>query len=279
MKFKCGKHLLDLSRPNVMGVINVTPDSFYEGSRRETFDAAIKQAEIMLEAGATIIDVGGESTRPQGLANLSSKEEIERVADVIDYIANQLGALVSIDTSSSEVIKVATHAGASIINDVRALQRPGALEAAFDSGLPIILMHSLVEHPSPSFVPEYDDVVIAVKEYLLSRIEACEKAGIHKEKIILDPGFGGGMFGKTMAYDFQLIKRFDEIKTLGFPVLAGVSRKSFIGFSTNKPTEQRLAGSLAAATLLAYAGANIIRVHDVAETVDVIKIVEAVQNA
>ena len=278
MKLQCRDHCLDLNQTKVMGVVNVTPDSFYDGGRTQTFDAAIQQAEKMLEAGADIIDVGGESTRPGAFKAPSESEEVDRVASTIECISRRLGALVSVDTSSPLVMGTAVEAGASIINDVRALQRPGAMEAAAACDVPVILMHSLVEQPANGFVPVYDSITETVKTYLLERVAACEVAGIAKERIILDPGFGGGLFGKTMHHNWELMRDFEKLHTLGMPLLAGVSRKSFIGTVLNKEADERLFGSLAAATLLAVAGAHIIRVHDVAETVDVIKVANTVKN-
>lgn len=279
MKLQCRGRVLDLTQTRVMGVVNVTPDSFYDGGKTAMFDAAIAQAERMLESGAEIIDIGGESTRPGGLASISASEEADRVAAVVEYVSHRFGVLVSVDTSNPAVMEIAVQAGASIINDVRALQRPGALAMAAACDVPVILMHSLVEQPKDGFVPEYSDIITAVKTYLMERVAACEVAGIAKKRIILDPGFGGGMFGKTARHDLQLLKRFEELHTLKIPLLAGVSRKSFIGAVLEKNADERLFGSLAAATLLAFAGAHIIRVHDVAETVDVVKVVKAVKSA
>ncbi|MCL6269986.1 dihydropteroate synthase [Sansalvadorimonas sp. 2012CJ34-2] len=274
----CAGRLLDLGRPNVMGILNVTPDSFSDGGRYNTFDRALQHAREMVDAGAGIIDIGGESTRP-GAQIISEAEEVDRVVPVIEAISKEFDIVVSVDTSSAAVIREATSAGAGIVNDVRALCRPGALEAAAASQVPVILMHSLVEQPESGFVPAYENVVDEVSGYLASRAELCQKAGIAKEKIILDPGFGGGMFGKTPAFDLQMIKRFSEFHRLGYPVLAGVSRKSFIGAVLENTADERLSASLAVALLLAQAGAQIIRVHDVKETVDVLKIANAVAAA
>ncbi|MCY4330500.1 MAG: dihydropteroate synthase [Endozoicomonadaceae bacterium] len=277
MQLKCSRHELNFDKTLVMGVVNVTPDSFFGGSRVYSFASAIRQAEIMLESGADIIDVGGESTRPGGQDRLNEQEEIDRVTKIIEYISGTLGAVVSSDTSSPKVMEAVVQAGASIINDVRALQRPGALEMAASLEVPIILMHSLVDQPAQGFVPHYDDVVTEVSDYLADRIRICEKAGITRDRIIIDPGFGGGMFGKTTQHDLTMIQQFKAFHAFGLPVLAGVSRKSFIGNTLDKPVEERLSGSLAAAALLTYAGTHIIRVHDVAETVDVVKLIEAVK--
>jgi len=279
MQLTCGKHVLTMNRTHVMGVVNVTPDSFYDGGKTDNFHAAIQRAETLLEAGATIIDIGGESTRPGGNNKLDVREELGRVIDVVAHVSTCLDAVVSIDTSNPEVMRSAVQAGASIINDVRALQRPHALEAAAACHVPVILMHSLVEQPKAGFIPEYNDIIESIKRYMKARVQRCKAAGILEENIILDPGFGGGMFGKTAQHDLLLLKRFDELHDLGFPLLAGVSRKSFIGSVLNKEASARLYGSLAAAAMLVSKGTHIIRVHDVAETVDVVKIIEAINNA
>ncbi|WP_281645928.1 dihydropteroate synthase [Parendozoicomonas sp. Alg238-R29] len=274
----CAGRILDITRPSVMGVLNVTPDSFSDGGRYTTLNKALEHAREMISQGAGIIDVGGESTRPNAQL-VSENEEIDRVVPVIEALSVESDVIVSIDTSSARVMKAAVQAGAGIINDVRALSRPGALEAAVECGVPVVLMHSLVEQPVQGFVPEYNDVMESVVEYLVERVKVCELAGIAKEKIILDPGFGGGMFGKTPAYDLALVKRFAELHSLGMPVLAGVSRKSFIGSVLGNGADERLAGSLAVALMLAQAGAQIVRVHDVKETVDMLAMLEAVAAA
>ncbi|MGI9274667.1 MAG: dihydropteroate synthase [Endozoicomonas sp.] len=271
--------VLGLDRTLVMGVLNITPDSFYTGSRYQGLDVALSMAETMLNAGADILDVGGESTRPGAGGAPNCQQELDRVAPVVEALVQRFDAVVSVDTSSAQVMTETCKLGAGMINDVRALCRKGALEAAVRTGLPVVLMHSLVDQPAPGFVPHYDNVADEVCEYLLQRVAECERAGLAKEKILLDPGFGGGMFGKTPGYDLSLMKNLHKVTDLGFPVLAGVSRKSVIGAVLDKPAEQRLAGSLAMAALAAQAGARIIRVHDVAETCDAIRMVEAVRLA
>ena len=279
IKLQSTDKVIDLTHPQIMGVINITPDSFYDGGRTYSHEAAVRQAEKMLASGVNIIDIGGESTRPGGKKQISAQEELDRIVSTVDYVSNRLGALVSVDTSSPEVMQAAVQAGAGIINDVRALQRPGAIKVAASLDVPVILMHSLVEQPEADFVPCYDNIVSSVSGYLSERMAVCEEAGIARERIILDPGFGGGMFGKTPQHDLQLVKHFKVLHKLGRPLLAGASRKSFIGAVLEKEAEQRLYGSLAVAALLLHAGAQIIRVHDVAETRDILQMVEAVKNA
>ena len=278
----CAGRVLDLTSPVVMGILNMTPDSFSDGGRYNSLDRALERAREMVAQGAGIIDIGGESTRPNAQL-VSELEEVERVAPVIEAIRAELDVIVSVDTSSAQVMKAAVSAGAGIINDVRALNCPGALEAAAECGVPVVLMHSLVEQPKQGFVPSYDDVVVSVAEYLKARVRACERAGVSREKIILDPGFGGGMFGKTPAYDLELVKRFAEFygerHELDLPILAGVSRKSFMGSVLGNTADERLAASLTIAVVLAQAGAQIIRVHDVKETVDALTMLRAVAAA
>lgn len=275
----CAGKTLTFDRTLVMGVLNITPDSFYESSRYQNLDQVLSTAEQMVQDGVDILDVGGESTRPGANGAVTDEQELERVVPVVEALKKNFDQVISVDTSSALVITEASKTGAGMINDVRALMRPGALEAAAATNLPVVLMHSLVEQPEPDFVPHYDDVAGEVNHYLLERVRACEAAGIARDRLILDPGFGGGMFGKTPAYDLQLLKHLDRVLGLNFPVLAGMSRKSFIGAVLDKPAEQRLSASLAVATLAAQAGAHIIRVHDVAETVDAVRMVDAVRSA
>ena len=276
-KLNCAGKILDLNRPRVMGVLNVTPDSFYQGSR--CADNWLNVAEQMIKDGADILDIGGESTRPGASGTPAQEQELERVLPVIEGLASRFNVIISIDTSSPLVMKEAVNAGAGIINDVRALYHEGALKAAAETTVPIILMHSLVEQPEPGFVPAYGDVVKEVSQYLIACVERCENAGIVRERLILDPGFGGGMFGKTPVYDLEMLKGFRRFHEPDLPVLAGMSRKSFIGAALDRDVEDRLPGSLAAALLAAQAGAHIIRVHDVRETVDVLRFLQAVDEA
>ncbi|MEE8379296.1 MAG: dihydropteroate synthase [Gammaproteobacteria bacterium] len=271
----CAGKSLDLTRTQVMGILNVTPDSFSDGGLFVSVSEALEQARQMVHEGATLIDVGGESTRP-GATAVSAQEELDRVVPVIDAIHNELDVIVSVDSSKPEVMKQAVLAGAGLINDVRALREPGALQAANETGVPVCLMHMLGEPRSMQKNPQYDDVVITVKEFLQKRIQCCEEAGIAAEKILIDPGFG---FGKTVDHNLSLVKRLAEFLELGKPVLMGVSRKSTIGTLTGRPVDQRLPGSITLTALCCQSGAKIIRTHDVAATVDAITLTTAVANA
>ncbi len=273
----CAGKLLDLGKTRVMGILNATPDSFYQPSRCS--DHWLATAEQMINDGADILDIGGESTRPGASGAPTPEQELERVLPVVEGLAARFDVIISVDTSSPLVISEAVKAGAGMINDVRALQRAGALEATAQTDVPVVLMHSLVDQPEPGFVPVYDDVVLQVSHYLTDCVARCEQAGIARERLILDPGFGGGMFGKTPAYDLAMLHGLRRFHQLGLPLLAGMSRKSFIGATLGRDVEDRLAGSLAAAMLAAQAGAHIIRVHDVAETVDVLRMLQAVNEA
>ncbi len=273
----CGKHHLDLSQPVVMGILNTTPDSFSDGgnnyiNNQLSIDVVLRKAEEMLVDGARIIDVGGESTRP-GAAVVSEQEELDRVIPVVEALVTKLDALVSVDTSTASVIRESAQKGAGLINDVRALQREGALMAAAGSKLPVCLMHMQGQPENMQAHPEYVDVVSDVDVFLRERIEACLNAGIARDQIILDPGFG---FGKTLAHNLALLRRLPELGELGYPLLVGMSRKSMVAQLLNRPVNERLAGSLALALLAAERGAKIIRVHDVAETADVLKVFAAV---
>jgi dihydropteroate synthase len=273
MQLRCGSTLLDLTLPKVMGVLNVTPDSFSDGGRYVSHARALEHAQAMIEAGAALIDVGGESTRP-GAAPVSVEEELRRVIPVIEQLARSGRAVVSVDTSTPEVILAATAAGASFINDVRGLQRPGALEAAAAADCAVCVMHMQGEPQTMQRRPEYADVVAEVKHYLQGRLLACETAGIDRERVVIDPGFG---FGKTVAHNLALVRQLPDLVSLRLPVMMGMSRKSTIGVITGRPDGERLAGSLAFAVAAVLRGAHIIRAHDVAETVDALKIAHAVQ--
>lgn len=273
----CGKHVLDISRPVVMGILNATPDSFSDGGsyyqeNSLSLDLILRRAEQMLGEGAKIIDVGGESTRP-GAAGISEQEELNRVVPVVEALVDKLGALVSVDTSTAGVIIESAKKGASLINDVRALQREGALAAAAVTGLPVCLMHMQGQPDSMQQNPQYDDVIAEVGDFLRTRLAACHVQGISPERIILDPGFG---FGKTLTHNLALLKRLPELSELGYPLLVGMSRKSMVAQLLNRPVDERLPGSLALAMMAAERGAAIIRVHDVAATVDVLKVLAAV---
>ncbi len=262
----CGGKRLDLSRPCVMGILNITPDSFSDGGDFLGAEQAVRHALAMEAAGAAIIDIGGESTRP-GSEGVSVDEELQRVLPVLKALREIVSVPLSIDTSKPEVMQVAAEAGAGLINDVMALRRPGALEAAAATGLPVCLMHMQGTPKTMQNNPRYDDVVGEVRGFLSQRLEAAEAAGIPRQQLIVDPGFG---FGKTDPHNAELLNRLDEIVDLGVPVLAGLSRKSLVGRVLGREMPDRLAGSIAAATLALCRGATIIRAHDVAETRDAV---------
>ena len=257
-----------------MGILNVTPDSFSDGGRFEDVARALDHARAMLADGADIVDVGGESTRP-GAAAVDEATEIARVLPVVEALARE-GALVSVDTMKPAVMRAALAAGAAMVNDVRALQAAGALEAVAASGAAVCLMHMRGTPASMQQAPEYGDVVAEVRDFLAARAQACEDAGIARERIVVDPGFG---FGKTRAHNLELLDRLGELATLGYPVLAGWSRKSTLGAITGRGEEERLAASVAAAVLAVERGASIVRVHDVRETVDAVAVAQAVATS
>ena len=266
---------LDLSRPLVMGVLNVTPDSFSDGGRFANLDAALRQAEQMAAEGAAIIDVGGESTRP-GAAAVSAQEEIARVLPVVEGIAARLHIAVSIDSSKPEVMQAAVAAGASMVNDVYALRRQGALEMAASLGVAVCLVHMQGEPRTMQSSPHYDDVAGEVAAFLTARVDACVAAGIERERITVDPGFG---FGKTARHNLELLANLERIHALGLPLLVGVSRKDTLGKLTGRPIEGRLAAGIAAAVLAVERGAHIVRTHDVRATLDALKVAAAVMHA
>ncbi|MDF2397834.1 dihydropteroate synthase [Pseudomonas sp. 3MA1] len=274
-RLPCGNRVLDLARAHVMGILNVTPDSFSDGGRFSQLDVALRHAEAMVLAGATLIDIGGESTRP-GARAVSPLEELERVAPVVERINRELDVVISVDTSTPAVMRETARLGAGLINDVRALRRDGALDAAAATGLPVCLMHMLGEPGDMQDNPHYQDVTREVSEFLVERMAACAAVGIEAERIVLDPGFG---FAKTLQHNLSLFKHMEALHALGRPLLVGVSRKSMIGQSLNRPVAERLHGSLALAALAVTKGAKIIRVHDVAETVDVVRMIAAVESA
>ncbi len=273
---QCADRPLDLTCPQVMGILNVTPDSFSDGGLFVSVDAALIQARQMVAAGAAIIDVGGESTRP-GAAAVSVQEELDRVAPVVETIVRELPVIVSVDTSKAPVMAEAVALGAGLINDVRALREPGALQAASNAGVPVCLMHMAGDDPrSMQEDPHYADVVDDIRLFLRRRIQACEAAGISASRLLLDPGFG---FGKHVTHNLLIIQRLREFLSLGRPLLIGVSRKSTIGTVLDRAAEERLPGSLALATMACQEGAQIIRAHDVAATVDAVKMCHAVRVA
>lgn len=269
MQFK--DKIIDLSVPRVMGILNVTPDSFSDGGKFGDLDSALFQAETMICDGADFIDVGGESTRPGALA-VSLQDELDRVIPVIENLSKRFDVVVSIDTSKDKVMREAVTAGAGLINDVRALQEDGALVAASDSGAAVCLMHMQGQPRTMQNDPKYSDVVTDVKTFLAYRIESCIKQGISQDKIMIDPGFG---FGKSLEHNYQLLNGLSQLQSLQVPILSGISRKSMIGNLLNRNIDQRLAGSIAAATISIMNGAKIIRVHDVKESVDAVKVVLA----
>ena len=271
MQLKCGRRLLDLSRPVVMGILNVTPDSFSDGGAYPDTAQAAARARQMVEEGAELIDVGGESTRP-GAAAVDSETEISRVVPVIEAIRASCDAVISIDTSKPEVMQAAAAAGAAFINDVRALREPGALEVAASLGIPVCLMHMQGQPRTMQDAPDYDDVVTDVAAFLGERVESCSRAGIARERLVVDPGFG---FGKTLRHNLLLLNNLHRLTEFGLPVLVGISRKSMIGAILDRAVDQRLYGSLAAATISLMKGASIIRTHDVAPTVDALRVVTA----
>lgn len=273
-QLNCPNSILDLSTPQVMGILNVTPDSFSDGGQYTHFENALAQVQQMIDAGATIIDIGGESTRP-GAAEVSVEDELARVIPVLKAIKQRFKVLVSIDTSKASVMSAAIENGADIINDVRGLQNEGCLEVMAKSKVPICLMHMQGLPRTMQNEPHYNEVVNDIVLFFKQRIQACVDAGIERERLILDPGFG---FGKTLAQNYQLLANFSAFSSLQLPLLAGVSRKSMIGNLLQRDVDKRLAGSLSAAIIAAQRGASIIRVHDVEETVDALKILTAVNE-
>lgn len=275
MKLTARGQTLSLATPQVMGILNVTPDSFSDGGTHNTPAKALEHAREMIAEGATIIDIGGESTRP-GAAEVSPEQEAERVIPVVAAIARESDVWISVDTSKALVIREAANAGAHILNDIRSFSEPGALQAAAQSGLPVCVMHMQGEPRTMQQAPHYQNVVREVYTYLEAQVARCVAAGIEKNHIILDPGFG---FGKTLAHNYQLLDKLDLFHNLGLPVLAGMSRKSMIGQLMDIPPDERVAGSVACAVIAAMKGAQIIRVHDVKETVQAMKVVEATRLA
>lgn len=276
---QCGDHPLDLSEPVVMGILNITPDSFSDGGQfyqqdRLVYDTILRKAEQMVADGAAILDIGGESTRP-GALPVSIDQEMDRVLPVIEKV-RELGVVISLDSSEPKVMQEAIELGVGLINDVRALRREGALEIVSASGLPVCLMHMQGDSPlTMQKQAQYHSVIDEVADFLEYQVERCSNAGIKQSNIILDPGFG---FGKTLRHNLTLLNRLDQLVALGYPVLSGTSRKSMLGQITERGTDQRLASSLSSAIIAAQKGARILRVHDVAETVDALKVLTATCN-
>ena len=269
---RCGGFLLPLDRPLLMGVVNITPDSFSDGGKFLDPKAAIALGRRLIEEGADILDIGGESSRP-GARAVAEDEELQRVLPVVKALKD---VPVSVDTRRPAVMRAVLGEGASMINDIEALEAPGALDAVADTDCAVCLMHKKGDPASMQNAPSYADVVLEVREFLLARISACQIAGIEKDRITVDPGFG---FGKTVEHNFSLLKRLPEIAALGVPVVAGWSRKSSLGAVTGRPVDERLAASVAAALLAVQHGATILRVHDVRETRDALAVMQALEKA
>jgi len=265
---------LDLEQVQVMGILNVTPDSFSDGGKFANFEHALKQVELMVRNGVDIIDIGGESTRP-GALDVSEKDEIARVIPLLKAIKSRFDIKVSIDTSKAAVMAESINYGADMINDVRALQNEGCVDVIAQSDIAVCLMHMQGMPRTMQENPQYKNIIDDIVAFFTARIKCCQKKNISKERLILDPGFG---FGKTLEHNYQMLANFSQFKTLDLPLLAGISRKSMLGNLLSRDVEQRLAGSLAAAIVAVQQGASIIRVHDVAESVDALKVLKAVSQ-
>ena len=270
MILKSKNKILTLERPHVMGILNVTPDSFSDGGRFNSIESALSQTKKMVEAGVSIVDVGGESTRP-GAPEVTLSEELSRTIPVIKAIRKKYDIWISIDTSKAEVMRQALDAGADIINDVRALSEPGAMEVAAEYGAPVCIMHMQGQPQTMQLNPKYDQLLEEVGRFLTDKIASCEEAGIKREQLILDPGFG---FGKSLQDNYQLLNYFDYFHKFGLPLLAGMSRKSMIFKVLEKKPADCIAGSIACATIAAMKGAHIVRVHDFEETLDAMTMVD-----
>jgi|SRR5690606_28730892 dihydropteroate synthase len=268
----CAGRILKLDAPRVMGIVNVTPDSFSDGGAHDSVDAAVAHGLRLVEEGADILDVGGESTRP-GAAEVPVEEELRRVIPVIERLARETSLPISVDTSKPEVMRAAVQAGAGMINDVYALRRDGALDAAAAAGVPVVLTHMQGEPRTMQEAPHYDDLLAEVHRFLADRVLACEMAGIERRRIVIDPGYG---FGKTTQHNLLLLRQQSRLLDLGLPLLAGLSRKRSLGEITGREVGERVFASVAAAVLAAEYGARILRVHDVAATVDALKVWAAV---
>lgn len=262
MLFK--NHFLDLSTPQVMGILNVTPDSFSDGGKFTKLDTALRQAEKMILEGASIIDVGGESTRP-GAEAVPVEKELDRVVPIIAALNERFDTVISVDTNKAQVMEAAVAAGAGLINDVNGLRNDGAVEAAAKLNVPVCLMHMQGQPGTMQQNPHYDKVVPEICEFLSQRIAACVAAGVKRENIIIDPGFG---FGKTLDHNCELFAKLTQLQALSLPILIGVSRKSMFGAMFDRDVEQRIVPSVVTAILAVQKGASILRVHDVKDTVD-----------
>jgi dihydropteroate synthase len=273
-QLRCADQTLDLATPLVMGVINVTPDSFSDGGQFFDTTQAIEQGLRLAGEGAAILDIGGESTRP-GAADVTEEEELRRILPVIERLRARTSAVISIDTSKPGVMRAAAAAGAGLINDVRALREPGALEAAAATDCAVCLMHMQGEPRTMQLAPTYGDVVSEVKAFLAERVQGARAAGLSGDRLVIDPGFG---FGKTLEHNLQLLRRLRDLAVHGLPLLAGLSRKSIVGKLIGRPGGERVYGSIALAVIAAQNGANIIRAHDAAATVDALRTLAAVEG-
>ncbi|MEM9604565.1 MAG: dihydropteroate synthase [Pseudomonadota bacterium] len=270
----CGPNVLDLSKPAVMGILNVTPDSFSDGGRLNSLDRIVDTAADMVRDGARVLDVGGESTRP-GATAVGEAEELERVVPAIERLAARFDVVVSVDTSKAAVMRNAVAAGATLINDVRALRQPDCLRTAAESGAAVCLMHMRGQPRTMQRAPRYQSVIAEVRDFLQGRVAACERAGISRDRLCVDPGYG---FGKSLEHNLQLVAKLDEISPPDLPLLFGASRKSSIGQILNTPVDDRLHGSVAMAVLAVERGARIVRVHDVRPTVHALEVAHAVRS-
>ena len=275
MKLTAKTKTLDLSSPQIMGILNFTPDSFSDSGQFFQLDKALVQVETMLQQGASIIDIGGESTRPMA-EEVTLEQELERVIPLVEAVRQRFDCWISVDTSKARVMQEAANAGMDLINDIRALREPNALQTAVQLGLPVCIMHMQGQPRTMQLNPHYDDVVADVLKFMQQRTEQCLASGIKKENLIWDPGFG---FGKSVQHNYRLLQQLSVFCEQGYPVLAGISRKSMIGAVLDKTVEQRMVGSVSAALIAAMKGACILRVHDVGETADALKIWQATVNA
>ncbi|OCF92719.1 dihydropteroate synthase [Gilliamella apicola] len=272
MEIRFKNQIMDLSFPQVMGIVNMTPDSFSDGGNYNNLDDAMRRVDSMIQSGATFIDVGGESTRP-GAAEVSVEEELDRVIPLVEKIARYFDVWISVDTSKPQVMTESAKAGAHLINDIRALTEPGAIEAAAKTQLPVCIMHMQGDPKTMQNAPHYQqDIYQEVDQFFTQHINRCVNAGIEREKIILDPGFG---FGKTLQHNYRLLAKLNNFHHFGLPLLVGMSRKSMIGQVLNVAPQERMIGSVSCAVIAAMQGAQIIRVHDVKETFDALRIVQA----
>lgn len=275
MKLTAKTKTLDLSSPQIMGILNFTPDSFSDSGQFFQLDKALVQVETMLQQGASIIDIGGESTRPMA-EEVTLEQELERVIPLVEAVRQRFDCWISVDTSKARVMQEAANAGMDLINDIRALREPNALQTAVQLGLPVCIMHMQGQPRTMQLNPHYDDVVADVLKFMQQRTEQCLTSGIKKENLLWDPGFG---FGKSVQHNYRLLQQLSVFCEQGYPVLAGISRKSMIGAVLDKTVEQRMVGSVSAALIGAMKGACILRVHDVGETADALKIWQATVNA